>query len=170
MSKKTLPYVRILGFNNNGKKLLSEIAKNNPKLKVITSVKKFTDENKNKKIKRMLELDIFATNVYTLAYSANSLANLDFTHNLVCQKGRGKLTQIPLNNNKNSSIWDNTFLFISLIEEFSIWFIYSKCNKSSLYTQIYYFAKILQTRLLNSVGLSMVNPSINLAPAYKTFV
>ena len=86
LSKKTLPYVRILGFNNNGKKLLSEIAKKNPKLKVITSVKKFTDENKNNNLKRMLDIDVFASNVYTLAYSSNSLANLDFTHNLVIKK------------------------------------------------------------------------------------
>ena len=31
ISKKVLPYVRVLGFNENGKKLISEISKKNPK-------------------------------------------------------------------------------------------------------------------------------------------
>lgn len=86
MSKKTLPYVRILGFNNNGKKMLSQICINNPDLAVITSVKKFVDENKNKNLKSMLEKDILATDVFTLGYTGESWANLDFTHNLVLKK------------------------------------------------------------------------------------
>ena len=86
MSKKVYPYVRILGFNINGKKLLSEICTINPYLDVITSVKKFTDENKNKNLKLMLEKDIFATDVYTLGYKGGSWANLDFTHNMVLKK------------------------------------------------------------------------------------
>ena len=59
VSKTTKPYVRILGFNNFGKTLLSEIARNNPKLNIITSVKKFTDSNSNKNFNLLLNKDIF---------------------------------------------------------------------------------------------------------------
>lgn len=83
ISKNTLPYVRILGFNENGKKLVSEISKNNPKLKMITSVKKFVDSDKNKNLKQMLEKDIFATNVYTIGYEYDSLNNLDFKNGII---------------------------------------------------------------------------------------
>ena len=62
MSKKTTPYIRVLGFNENGKKLLSRIPTN---LNVITSVKKFERTNSNKKLKRMLEIDRIATDIYT---------------------------------------------------------------------------------------------------------
>ena len=47
ISKKITPYIRILGFNNNGKYLLSKIAKENPNLEIITSVKKFLDSSNN---------------------------------------------------------------------------------------------------------------------------
>ena len=83
ISKNTLPYVRVLGFNENGKKLISEISKNNSKLKIITSVKKFVDSNRNKNLKQMLDKDIFATNVYTIGYEYNSLNNLDFKNGIV---------------------------------------------------------------------------------------
>ena len=83
MAKKVTPYARILGFNNNGKMLLSSIAHNNPKMKVITSVKKFTDTNTNKTYKRMMDIDILATDVYTLGYKNNSLANMDYTKNMI---------------------------------------------------------------------------------------
>ena len=79
LSKKASPYVRVLGFNNNGKKLISEISKANPKLNIITSVKKFTDINTNKNLSNMLNIDINATNVYTLGYTQDSWSNLDFT-------------------------------------------------------------------------------------------
>lgn len=84
ISKKTVPYVRVLGFNNNGKYLLSEITKANPKLPVITSVKKFIDSNnKNRNLDVLLSKDIFATNVYTIGYDGDSLGNLDFTHKMI---------------------------------------------------------------------------------------
>ena len=82
LSKKTQPYVRVLGFNEKGKYLISEISKSNPKLNIITSVKKFTDKNLNKNLKIMLEKDIWATNVYTIGYENDSWANLDFTSKL----------------------------------------------------------------------------------------
>ena len=50
---------------------------------VITSVKRFMDNNTNKTYKRMLEIDIFATDVYTLGYRNDSMANLDYTKNMI---------------------------------------------------------------------------------------
>lgn len=83
MSFKEQPYIRVLGFNRNGEFLLSEIAKQNPKLPIITSVKKFIEKNPNKNLQRLLDIDIFATNVYTLGYEYNSLCNLDYTKKII---------------------------------------------------------------------------------------
>lgn len=87
MAKKTEPYIRVLGFNKKGKELISRINKQNPKATVITSVKKFQDKNNNNKnskiYKRLLDIDIFSTNVYTMACKSESLANLDYTKNMV---------------------------------------------------------------------------------------
>lgn len=82
-SKKITPYIRILGFNENGKKMLSAISKKNSKLKLITSVKKFMDESNNKNLKSMLQIDILATNIYTLGFKNKSFANLDYTNKLI---------------------------------------------------------------------------------------
>ena len=79
VSKKCNPYIRVLGFNNNGKKLISEISKANPKLSIITSVKKFIDSNTNKNLQTMLNKDIYATNVYSIGFLHDSWSNLDFT-------------------------------------------------------------------------------------------
>lgn len=83
LSKKAKPYVRILGMNEKGKALLSKIAQANPKLEVITSVKKYLETSKDKTTKQLLEIDIRATDVYTLAYQTTSLANMDYTNNIV---------------------------------------------------------------------------------------
>ncbi len=84
LSKKVQPYVRVLGLNNRGKFLISEIAKANPKLEIVTSVKKFIDENSNQKnLMSLLNKDIWATNVYTIGYQNDSWNNLDFTKKIV---------------------------------------------------------------------------------------
>lgn len=83
ISKVTNPYIRVLGFNEHGKNLVSKISKSNPKLNIITSVKNFTDKNLDKNLKIMLEKDIWATDVYTIGYEHNSCGNLDFTHKLI---------------------------------------------------------------------------------------
>ena len=83
LSKKAIPYIRVLGFNQKGKHLISEIAKANPKLEIITSVKKYMDTSNNKNSKYMLEKDIWATNVYTIGYEYDSWNNLDYTHKLI---------------------------------------------------------------------------------------
>lgn len=82
-SRKVNPYIRILGFTQKGKKILSEISRKNPKLNIITSVKKYVDQNKNKQLAEMLKTDIFATDIYTLGYEYESKANLDFTQNMI---------------------------------------------------------------------------------------
>lgn len=79
LSKKITPYVRVLGFNEKGKKLVSQISKANPKISIITSVKKFIDSNPNKNLQTLLDKDIFSTNVYTLGFPNDSWSNLDFT-------------------------------------------------------------------------------------------
>ena len=77
-SQKGIPYIRVLGMNENGKTLLSEIV-STKKLQVITSPKKFMDKSNNKIAKSLLAKDIFATNIYTLGYEYESLSNLDYT-------------------------------------------------------------------------------------------
>jgi len=76
------PYIRVLGFNEKGQELLSEISKHNKKLEIITSVKKFIDKKSNDNLKLMLNKDIWATDVYTLGFDYDSKANLDYTHKL----------------------------------------------------------------------------------------
>ena len=83
MSKKTTPYSRILGFNEKGRFLISEIVRANPKIEFIASVKKFTRECSNKNLQTMLQKDILATDIYTLGYSSNSKCNLDYTKRLI---------------------------------------------------------------------------------------
>lgn len=90
LAKRNTPYVRVLGFNEKGRDLISRINKQNPKLSVITSVKKFKDANKlkcnkaiNKAYERMLDIDILATDIYTMACENELTANLDYTKNMI---------------------------------------------------------------------------------------
>ena len=76
LSKRITPYVRVLGMSENGKKILSDISKD---INVITSVKAFEKICDDSDLLRMLEIDKKATDIYTLAYSKNSVANLDYT-------------------------------------------------------------------------------------------
>lgn len=82
-SKKISPYIRVLGANENGKKLISEAMAKNSKLNLITSVKKYMEKSKNKLLKEMLATDIYATNIYTLGYEKDSWSNLDYTNKMV---------------------------------------------------------------------------------------
>lgn len=82
LSKAVIPYIRVLGCSASGKQLLSQI---NSKAKVITSLKKFEDSNKNSKLARLLDIDKTATNIYTIGYRKNSVANLDYTQNIILQ-------------------------------------------------------------------------------------
>lgn len=80
MSKTIKPYIRVLGCSRQGQKLLSSI---NKKCTVITSVKKFENKNLNKKYKRMLDIDKYATDIYTIGYKNNSKCNLDYTNGII---------------------------------------------------------------------------------------
>lgn len=82
-SYKINPYIRVLGFSPKGKILLSQISTLNPKVPVITSVKKFMDDNKNKSLKEMLDKDILASNIYTLGFEYDSKSNLDYTEKII---------------------------------------------------------------------------------------
>lgn len=82
-SKKVTPYIRVLGFNEKGQELLGGFSHANPKLEIITSVKKYLDTSNNKILKSMLEKDIFATDIYTLGYDYDSVSGLDYTHKLI---------------------------------------------------------------------------------------
>ena len=79
ISKRVNPYIRILGFNNKGQKLVSEISKRNPQLNIVTSVKKFINTSNNKNLNLMIEKDCLSTDIYTLGFSKNSTAGLDYT-------------------------------------------------------------------------------------------
>ena len=82
LSKKCCPFARVLGFNDNGKKLISKIKLKNPNVPIITSVKKFLSSDFDDSLKNMLYADIFATNVYSLGFN-NCKGNLDFTHKII---------------------------------------------------------------------------------------
>lgn len=83
LSKRITPYIRVLGFNKHGKKIVSAIAKQNPKTHIIISVNKFMENNTDNHLRNMLSKDILATNIYTLAYKNEPVANLDYTHKVI---------------------------------------------------------------------------------------
>ena len=82
-SKRVTPYIRVLGFNKHGKRIISAIAAANPKLKIIVSVKKFVENSNDTTLRNMISKDILATNIYTLGYKKNPIANLDYTHKVI---------------------------------------------------------------------------------------
>lgn len=79
ISKKTSPYIRVLGCTKKGQKLLKEIPQN----RLITSLKKYEQNKLNKNITRMLEIDKSSTNIYTIPYTGNSIANSDYTNRFI---------------------------------------------------------------------------------------
>ncbi len=83
VSRKTVPYIRVLGFNERGRYIISEVARQNPKLEIVTSVKKYLDSCNNRNLQLILSKDIWSTNVYTIGYEYESLNNLDYTHKMV---------------------------------------------------------------------------------------
>ena len=72
-----------MGFNENGRNIISEISRQNKRLEIVTSVKKFMDKCSNKNLKMIMKKDIWATDVYTLGFDYDSKANLDYTHKLI---------------------------------------------------------------------------------------
>ena len=82
-SRRVNPYIRVLGFNKHGKRIISAIAAANPKLNIIVSVKKFMENSNNNTLRNMISKDILATNIYTLGYEKDPIANLDYTHKVI---------------------------------------------------------------------------------------
>ena len=82
-SKRATPYIRVLGFNKHGKRIISAIAKANPRLNIIVSVKKFMENSNSPGLRNMMAKDILASNIYTLGYKTNPIANLDYTHKVI---------------------------------------------------------------------------------------
>ncbi len=80
ISKSIIPYIRVIGMTDNGKKLLPIISQS---CKVITSVKDFESKCKDSNLLRLLDIDKRATNIYTLAYSSDSRSNLDYTTKII---------------------------------------------------------------------------------------
>ena len=83
ISRRVTPYIRVLGFNKHGKKIVSAIAKQNPRVHIVISVKKFMENNPDERLRNMIAKDILATNIYTLGYPNESIANLDYTHKVI---------------------------------------------------------------------------------------
>ncbi len=74
------PYIRILAFNENGAKLLSEIKKN-AKLPVIINV---ADDIKklSGKAKRIFDIDLLSSDIYSLATDKINSSGSDFTRKI----------------------------------------------------------------------------------------
>lgn len=83
-SRRVHPYIRVLGFNKHGKRIISAIAANNPNIKIIVSVKKFMENYSSGTLRNMLSKDILATNIYSLGFPSNDgIANLDYTKKVI---------------------------------------------------------------------------------------
>ena len=67
--------------------MLSDISKCCPDLHIITSVKRFVDSCSDYGLNVLLDKDILASDIYSLAYTKDSFANLDYTTPLFAFKG-----------------------------------------------------------------------------------
>lgn len=75
-TKKNNPYIRVLGINKKCEEILKTI-KNN---KLITSLKKFEENNGEN---QLLNIDKKATEIYTIKYPKSVQANLDYTSKFI---------------------------------------------------------------------------------------
>jgi predicted nucleotidyltransferase len=75
-----VPYIRVLGFSQKGEKLLKEISKT-ASLPLITNVKKGYD-NLDKTGKKVLDIEILATKLWSLASNHTNLSN-DFKQKII---------------------------------------------------------------------------------------
>lgn len=72
LAKNSKPqYIRVLGFNNRGAELL-KIIKQTSSLPIITNLKRFNPQNQYSK--RMMEIDLIATDIYSLLYKDKKLS------------------------------------------------------------------------------------------------
>lgn len=81
MVNKRVPYIRILAFNNVGKELVSQISKHST-LPLITNVA--NGYNKlNENAKKIFDVDILATDLYSLATDIIDNTKKDFTKGII---------------------------------------------------------------------------------------
>jgi len=80
-SATPVPYIRVLGFSEKGQQLLSDI-KTNGKLPLITNV---ADGYKNldDTAKRIFDIDVLATDIYSLATNETTSTKDDFTRQII---------------------------------------------------------------------------------------
>lgn len=78
-------YVRVLAFNDKGKKLISQIS-NCSKLPIIVSIQK-NKSNFKKKILDMLNIDLKASDIYSIL--CKDIANKDYKNNFHFKKEKG---------------------------------------------------------------------------------
>lgn len=64
-------YIRVLGFNSKGAQLLKSI-KESSSLPIITNLKRYNPPNEHSK--RMMEIDLIATDIYSLLYKEKKLS------------------------------------------------------------------------------------------------
>ena len=84
LALKTRPYIRILGFTENGKRMLTAFKKTTIR-RTCTAVKEFIEDNsRNKDLLQVFSKDIYATNIYNIAI--NEKANTDYTQRLLSLK------------------------------------------------------------------------------------
>ena len=69
--------------SEKGKELISKIHYAAPKVPIITSVKDFVDNNKNKALANMLSIDMLSSDIYTMGYEFEPYANLDYRAKLI---------------------------------------------------------------------------------------
>lgn len=77
MSKHTTPYIRVLGFTQKGKELLSKIVKTGKNPNIITSVKKFETDCSDENLQRMLNIDLLSTYLHNqVIFTDTTLKNM----------------------------------------------------------------------------------------------
>lgn len=81
MSKQSVPYLRVLAFNENGEKLLGEIKKSG-KLPLITNVANGY-KNLSGNAKKIFDTDLLASDIYSLATDSITKCGADFTNEIL---------------------------------------------------------------------------------------
>ena len=76
-SKKITPFAKVLGFNENGKKILSRIKKENNNSNIITSLKDFENDLKDEKMQKLIDIDKLSTSIFNSAYMGSKIISKD---------------------------------------------------------------------------------------------
>ncbi|MGN1132405.1 MAG: nucleotidyltransferase family protein, partial [Ruminococcus sp.] len=76
-----VPYIRVLGFTEKGRKLLSEIKEKSP-IPLITNVKAGYD-SLDQRGKRIMDIEILATRLWSLSSNNNTVLKNDFSQPVV---------------------------------------------------------------------------------------